>query len=218
MIQIIPAILVKTEEDFNQQLQEIESSESLRNGWVHIDFADNQFVPNQTVGVEVLQQLSTQLQIEVHLMVAQPSEWVDKLLKAGVKRVIAHAEIGEEELNIFFAQINVVNVESGLALNPETLPESVENYLHLVNTVLVMTIHPGFQGQPFIPQTLEKVRRLAKLRLENNLSFLIGVDGGINENTILDATLAGIDYAVIGSALIKGDIEDNLERLKQKIS
>jgi ribulose-phosphate 3-epimerase len=197
MIQIIPAILATSEEDYIADLKRIEDSHMFEGGWVHIDLADNKFVQNQTIGPEIITRNPTNLKIELHLMVENPQEVMKKLEGMDIGRTITHIEVG--------------NTNSSLALNPETPASALKGAQ--VETVLVMGVHPGKQGQEFIPDVLEKIKQIKKM----NPKVLVGVDGGVapeNAKLIVDA---GADYLVVGSHLIEGEIDENLEAFWEKI-
>jgi ribulose-phosphate 3-epimerase len=209
MIQIVPAILALDEESFREDLRRIEGSESLEGGWLHVDLMDGQFVENQSVGPEILEKYPPKFPVEVHLMVKDPISMFDELKRGRVKRVVFHLEVGNTEEII--SQARERGFEVGLAINPETKAEALELSLKDVDTVVVMSVHPGAQGQVFIPESVKKIEEISRLRSKYNLNFLIGVDGGISAEVVGD--LAGADYLVIGSHLIEGDVDENLEKI-----
>lgn len=192
MVRIIPAILATNEEDYHNNLDKIENSVHLEDGWVHIDFIDGIFAPSITITPEVLKKYPTKLKIEAHLMVANPTEYM-KGLEAD--RIITHIEIPKDKLPD----------EANLAINPETDLSALDDFNPSV--VLVMTVHPGKQGQEFIPQALEKIKALKVKRPD----ILIGVDGGVSAENAKLIVDAGADYLVVGSHLLEGDIDENLE-------
>lgn len=197
-IQIIPAILATTEEEYSQALRKIEDSGRFKDGFVQVDLMDGEFVANKSIGVEVIAKNPTELKLEAHLMVENPSEWVGTLVE-NVSRVIAHIEVGDEAIKEFIQNGNSANLGVGLAINPETPVEKLKPYFSDIDAVLVMSVHPGFQGQEFIPETLEKVKEISHLRSENNFSFKIEVDGGINKAVAKDLIEVGADNLVVGS-------------------
>jgi ribulose-phosphate 3-epimerase len=207
MVEIIPAILAITEDDFGHDLEKIDSCESFEDGWIHIDFIDNKFVQNQTITPDVFKKYQTNLKKEAHLMVVNPSQWLDDLYDTGFKRVIAHIEVGEIELRNFFTKAKDLGLEVGLAINPETSIDEIEKYKEQVTEVLVMSVEPGLQGQKFIDASLNRVDAL----VDKNIT--VAVDGGIGEDTIKRVIEAGATRVVIGSYLLKGDIDENMERL-----
>jgi len=196
MIQIIPAIDVATEEEYRDTLKKIENSGVFKGGWVHVDVSDGVFTPWKTISPEVVKKHPTKLKIELHLMVENPKEIIDKLESVDLGRIITHIEVEKS---------------AHIAINPET-PVSILDGLQ-AESVLIMAIHPGKQGQEFIPETLEKIKQIRK----SHPNILIGVDGGVtpeNAKLIIDA---GADYLVVGSHLIEGNIDENLEAFWEKI-
>jgi ribulose-phosphate 3-epimerase len=219
MIQIIPAILATTEDQYKENLAKITSSEATKGGWLHVDLADGKFVPNQTVGAEVLKNNPTDLKVEAHLMVENPNLWEDQLKEAGVKRIIAHIEAGEGAISGLISSCQADSIEVGLAIKMDTPLEKLEPYLEKIDLVLIMTIKPGFQGQPFIPESLDRIKEVTHLCKTLAKPFMIGVDGHVNEEDVKKITEAGAEHLIVGSYLLKGsDFDENLEKLWQKIN
>ncbi|MDP3948183.1 MAG: ribulose-phosphate 3-epimerase [bacterium] len=213
MVQIIPAILDKTPEDFANHIQQLRDSASFKEGWVHIDFADNEFVQNGTIGTDVVAEVSTNLNKEAHLMVAHPLQWIDKLKEAGFKRVIFHFE-SKDDVGECIDNIKALGMEVGVALNIDTPIEKLEPFKDKIDLVLIMAIVPGFQGQPFLPEALNKIRDLKQL----NWPIRISVDGAVRDTNAKQIIEAGIDQLTVGSYLLKGNIDENLEKLWEKIN
>ena len=208
MVQIIPAVLAKTEQDYQNNINKLNQSESLSGGWVHIDFADNKFVQNTTIEPSIIQKYPNNFRKEAHLMVNHPKDWIDQLKEAGFERIIFHLE-SEDDILLVIEDIKNKGLEAGLAINKETALEKLEPFLDKIDLVLVMSIVPGFQGQPFIPQTLDKVRQIKS----NNWSVKVGVDGAVRDTNIKEIVESGVDFVTVGSYLLKGDVEENLEML-----
>ena len=213
MVQIIPAILDKTPEDFAKHMEQLKNSASFQEGWVHIDFADNEFVPNQTIGVDIIAEYPVNLNKEAHLMVAHPLQWIDKLQEAGFKRVIFHFE-SKDNIGECIDQIKALGMEAGVALNIDTPIEKLEPFKDKIDLVLIMAIIPGFQGQPFLPEALDKIKGLKQL----NWPVRISVDGAVRDSNAGQIIEAGIDQLTVGSYLLQGDIDENLERLWEVIN
>lgn len=207
MIQIIPAVLATTQEEYQQDMAKLASCKSLQNDWVHIDFADNIFVQNETIKPEVIQNYPTNLRKEAHLMVVHPQEWVERLVRAGFKRIIFHIET-EDNIHECIDSIKDKGLEVGLAIKNETPIGKLEPFIDKIDIVLVMTIIPGFQGQPFIPESLDKVKEI-----KSKWTVRIGVDGHVNDETAKEIVDAGVDFVIVGSYLLEGDIDENLEAL-----
>ena len=212
MVQIIPAILATSENNYVRDISIIKRSQSLKDGWIHIDFADNIFVQNKSIEPEVIQKFPDDLQKEAHLMVAHPKEWVDKLVAAGFKRIIFHIECNDS-IEEVIDYIKSKGLEAGLALNNNTPIDNLEPFVSKIDVVLVMTIVAGFQGQPFIPKALNKVREIKS----KNWPARIGVDGAVKESNVKEIVNAGVDFVTVGSYLLTGDIDENLENLWEAI-
>lgn len=225
-MQIIPAILATTEEQYLQDLKEIESCDELiTNGWIQLDFMDNQFVQNEqssfaaqnkSIGIDVIARNPTDLKIEAHLMVEYPENWIDELVKIDVKRIIFPLE-DSEGIEERIKHIKNHGKEVGLSINPETKIEDLIKYLNNLSVLLIMSVNPGKQGQSFIPKIIEKIKGCSQLRSSNNLNFLIGVDGGVSSENVKMIVDAGADYVVVGSHLLKGDINLNLQKFKEAL-
>jgi ribulose-phosphate 3-epimerase len=208
MVQIIPAVLSKTEEEFIFNIERLSRCESLKNGWIHIDFADNEFVPNQTIVPGNVARVHLDFKKEAHLMVSHPIRWVDELVGAGFKRIIFHIESGDD-VDKVLDYIKEKGLEAGLAIKMDTAIEKLEEYKEKLDVLLVMSIEPGFQGQPFIAESFNRIRELKS----KNWPSIIAVDGSVKDENAKQLVEAGIDNLVVGSYLLKGDIEENLERI-----
>lgn len=205
MVTIIPAILATTEDEFSQQLDKIKSSSSLAEGWVHIDFMDGKLVETTSIAVPVVKKFEIPFQKEAHLMVENPSEYIKDLQQAGFKRVVIHIESQETESTIQL--IKQQGMEAGIAINPETNLEKIKELVSEVSEVMIMSIHPGKQGQPFLSTTYDRVKDVSSYYQP------IAVDGGVNEETAPGLIQAGASRLVIGSYLQKGDVDENLEKI-----
>lgn len=212
MVQIIPAVLAASEEQYQKDISKLASSESLEGGWVHIDFADNKFVQNQTIGPEVIAKYPDNFSKEAHLMVLNPKDWIDGLIEAKFSRVIIHIEAEGVDECIDYAKDK--GLEVGLAIKDETEIEKLESYLDKINTVLIMSIVPGFQGQPFLPNALKKVMEIK----ERGWGIRVGLDGSVKDDNIKEIILTGADFVIVGSYLLKGNIDENLENLWEQVN
>lgn len=213
MVQIIPAILATSEEQYQEDLEKIESAPGLVEGWLHIDLADNKFVQNKTIDLSTLEKYPSKMLTEVHLMVEDPDSWVESLSKLGIKRIIAHIECGEDTVDSFLSEGKASEIEVGLAIKLDTPLESLEPYWPDLDMVLVMSIIPGFQGQPFEKKALDRVKEIFDLRKASGYTFLIGVDGHVNAEDAKVIIESGADILVSGSYLLKGNIDENLEEI-----
>lgn len=213
MIQIIPAILDKTPEEFSDHVDQLKNSLGFQEGWVHIDFADGKFVENKTLDPESIKKYPLNLKKEAHLMVARPLAWITKLKDAGFDRVIFHFE-SEDSVSEVIKTIKNADMEVGIALNPDTKIDELESIKNRVDQVLVMGIVPGFQGQPFIPATIDKIKDLKS----KNWPIKISTDGAVRDDNAKDLVEAGVDQLVSGSFLLKGDIDEQVEKLWEAIN
>lgn len=209
-IQIIPAILATSEEEYLEKLKKIQENPELKSNWVQIDLMDNKFVQNKSIGFEALEKYSANLRLEAHLMVKYPESWIDELIKLGVKRIIFPVE-DADGIDERIAHLRNHGIEVGLSINPETPVAKVVPFIGKIDLLLIMSVDPGFGGQEFISETLNKVREAAQLKQTNN--FKIEVDGGINETVANELVGAGADNLVIGEHLFNGNISQNLEKI-----
>jgi len=196
---IAPSILSADFKNLEQQIRAVEIGGA---DIIHCDVMDGKFVPNITFGAVVISAVSqiTKLPIDVHLMIEQPNLFVEGFVKAGANCITVHQE-EVIHLDRVINQIKELGVKAGVAINPATSVEFLEPILHLVDLILVMSVNPGFGGQSFIPYSLSKIKKLDQIRTENNYSYKIEVDGGINKETIEDISNAGCDIFVTGSAI-----------------
>ena len=170
--------------------------------WLHLDIMDGHFVPNISFGPSVVKAIRplTKLFFDVHLMCSKPEILLEPFVKAGADQVIIHVELADRVTPLLW-KIRSLGVKVGLSLNPPTSINLVQPYLDKIDHLLVMTVNPGFGGQEFIYETLPKIQQAASWRMERNLSFTIGVDGGVNFKTVGDCAHAGANAFVSGTAL-----------------
>ena len=168
--------------------------------YLHIDIMDGDFVPNISFGPMLYQGLRAQskLVFDVHMMVTNPERYVDQVVKAGADVVTVHVE-ATPHIHRALQLIKAAGAKAGVVINPGTPVSAIKAVLRQADQVLVMTVNPGFGGQAFIPETLDKVRQLADLRQKQGYSYLIEVDGGVNDKTAADCLAAGADILVAGS-------------------
>lgn len=209
MVQIIPAILATDEQQYSDQVEKIKSCVELEGSWIHIDFMDNKFVPNQSIEASVVGKYPLNLDKEAHLMMEDPN--IAEFIDQGFKRIIMHVEV--EDLSTSLEMTKGKGIEVGLAIKLETPLSEIDKYLKDVDEVLVMSIEPGFQGQEFKVVALDRIKELVKIRAQNGSDFKIAVDGGVHTDTISGIIDAGADILIIGSALLEGDVTENIESI-----
>jgi ribulose-phosphate 3-epimerase len=181
--------------------------------WLHVDVMDNHFVPNLTIGLPVVQALrrATDLPLDCHLMIDDPDRWAPPYAEAGARNVTVHAEAAADPAALA-RELRAAGALAGLAIKPGTPLEPYLDLLRGYDTLLVMTVEPGFGGQQFRPDVLPKVRE-ARRRVESgHLALAIEVDGGITEDTIVAAAEAGADVFVAGSAVYSAADPDRVVR------
>ncbi|HWY85528.1 MAG TPA: ribulose-phosphate 3-epimerase [Gemmataceae bacterium] len=201
MITIAPSILAADFSRLGEQVAEAESAGAQR---IHIDVMDGHFVPNLTMGPAVVQGLRprTKLPLEVHLMVEDPAKFVPSFIKAGADILIVHHEVLPNAAPLLQA-IRGQGKKAGLAINPNTAVEALEPYLPLLDLALCMTVFPGFGGQPFLPESPERIRRLRQLIDQRGSGCDLEVDGGIELHTAATAIEAGANVLVVGTGIFK---------------
>ena len=214
MIKIAPSILSA---DFAKLGEEIKEVERAGADWIHVDVMDGHFVPNITIGPLVVDAIRpvTDLPLDVHLMIENADDYVEQFAKMGADYITVHVEACPH-LHRTIQTIRQAGAKPGVVLNPHTPVSAIEPILEEIDLVLFMTVNPGFGGQQFIPSVLNKVRELKAIVDERGLSLDIEIDGGINEETIVDAVEAGANVFVAGSAIFgKEDREEALQAIKK---
>ncbi len=192
--------------DFSCLESEIKKIEQIPDSWVHIDVMDGHFVPNLTFGSCVIKSIrkKTSLFFDAHLMVNNPSSFLEEFADAGVNAITFHIEETHFPLRLV-KEIKALGLKVGVSLNPVTPISMVYHLLPLIDILLVMSVEPGFSGQKFIPFSIDKIQEANRIRKEQNLHFLISVDGGINQDTAERVLSSGADILVMGSFFFKND-------------
>ena len=214
-IKISPSILSA---DFSQLRDEIKKLEEAGADLIHVDVMDGHFVPNLTIGPPVIKSLRkyTKIPFDVHLMISPVHKYIEAFADAGADIITIHPE-ATTNLSESISKIKDLKKKVGVSLNPETKIDIIKKYLKDIDLVLVMSVHPGFGGQKFMPEVLDKVRELKTIQKDQNLSFDIEIDGGINFENSKSAIEAGANILVSGTTIFKsnnGDIKKNIELLK----
>ena len=199
---IAPSILAA---DFTRLGEEVKSVANAE--WIHVDIMDGHFVPNLSFGPDITKAVdgNTDQTLDVHLMIQEPAQWVDTYAKAGADCIIFHVEAVEDEAAALAlaAKIRELGVRAGFSIKPNTPIEPWLDKLSHFDLALVMSVEPGFGGQKFMPEMLDKVRKLRSAIDEQGLDTLIEIDGGISADTIAQSAEAGCDAFVAGSAIFK---------------
>ncbi len=211
-MKIAPSILASSFVNLKKDIELLERSGA---DIVHLDIMDGHFVPNISFGFPIVKAVRdlTSLPLDAHLMIENPEKFIDRFIDSGVDMISVHIE-GNYHINKILNTIKKNGVKAGIAINPGTPLSFLEEVLSIVDFVLVMSVNPGFSGQKFIDSSIEKIRKLCKIRKKENFSFEIEVDGGLNFEIAKVLKEMGIDILVFGSFIFK-DIEKALEELRK---
>ena len=216
-IQISPSILSA---DFSQLGNEIKKLEESGADMIHVDVMDGHFVPNLTIGPPVIKALKKKSSIlfDVHLMISPVHKYIEDYALAGADIITIHPE-ATEDLNSSILKIKELKKKVGVSLNPKTKINTIIEHLDKIDLVLIMSVNPGFGGQKFMPEVLDKIVKLKKIQSEKKIDFDIEIDGGINFDNYRAAIEAGANILVSGTTIFKsnnGDIKKNINLLKLK--
>ena len=198
---ISPSILGGSFSNMEKTISELDQSKA---EYIHFDVMDGDFVPNLTFGPQFISNLRTKTKkiFDVHLMINRVNKFLDDYIKAGSNIITFHYEI-DEDLNKLIDKIKQNRIKVGIALKPKTTCEEIKKYLHLVDQVIIMTVEPGFGGQKFLSDQVNKIESISKYIRENNLNVDIEIDGGVNYETGKLCVDAGANILVAGSFLFK---------------
>jgi len=209
-MKIVPAVLTDKPEELKKMISQAEGFCDL----VQIDIMDGKFVPSKSVSAEDLAKIETGLKLEIHIMVDEPTGYLEPFKRAGAKRIVFHYESKEDPSEVI-RRIRALGLEAGIAINPETPVAAVEKFFRDIDILLFLSVNPGFYGSKFLPEVCEKAKTL-KGRKDRPV---VAMDGGIKADNILLIRDAGVDIACVGSGIYgKGDAKQNYQDLLKRLS
>ncbi|AUM62907.1 ribulose-phosphate 3-epimerase [Spiroplasma monobiae] len=216
---VAPSILTA---NFLNLKEDLDKLKKAKIEWIHYDVMDYNFVPNLSFGPKILSDIVNEysFKMDLHLMVKvvdlSIEEYLEPFLLKNVEQITMHYEaLSETQIEEFINFCKSRKIKASLSINPETEVSSIKKYLKYIQNILVMSVKPGFGGQKFIENSLTKISSLKEIREMNNYSFLIQVDGGINEKTLKLVQEAGVDMIVAGSYLVGSNVKDLEERVSK---
>jgi ribulose-phosphate 3-epimerase len=196
MQNIVPAILTQGIADMDEKIEELQEATK----WIHIDVMDGVFVPNTSFDLALWNSFPKDIDLEVHLMVDTPTAYFKDCERIGAARVLVHAE-ASEDISAVLDEIKQYSFEKGIVLKADTALDNLTVIAGRVDSVMLMSVVPGFQGQSFIPSSIERIKEVKKQFPD----LLLGVDGGIDKTNIAEVFSAGADYTIIGSKIVKAE-------------
>ena len=216
MVKIAPSILAS---DFSRLGEEIKELQRVKVDFIHIDVMDGVFVPNISFGIPIIKSIRklTNIPFDVHLMITEPSKFIEDFAKAGADIITVHYE-ADNHIDRTINYIKSFGIKAGVALNPGTPVSVLNDIISLIDMVLIMSVNPGFGGQKHIRYTLDKLKQVKELSITKNKELLIEVDGGIVKENIKEVVAYGANVIVAGSSIFEnGEIEKNINLLRAGI-
>jgi len=214
MFHLSPSILAA---DFTKLGAQIKEVENAGGDWLHIDVMDGLFVPSISFGMPVIESIrpASNLFFDVHLMVVEPIRYIDEFKRVGADLITIHAEACDD-IAATIEKIREAGCKVGISISPDTDVSVVEPWIEKADMVLLMSVHPGFGGQKFIPETMEKIRAVRRMINEKNPLCDLEVDGGIHLGNVEEVVEAGVNVVVAGTAVFRGNISENIAAFYEK--